>query len=173
MGSKNKASTPKAADRNPDPITNEPGAHPVGVGLGAATGGAAAGAAAGAVAGPVGAVVGAVVGGIAGGYAGKAAAEAVDPSIEDAYWRDNYRTRPYYDSATTYDEYAPAYRYGWEGRQRYPDRCFDEVEADLQSGWGRARDNSKLDWQRAREATRDAWDRSERPVSGDVNHGSK
>ena len=45
------------ADRNPDPITNAPGAHPVGVGIGAAAGGAATGAVAGAVAGPVGAAV--------------------------------------------------------------------------------------------------------------------
>ena len=34
-------------DANRDPITNEPGAHPVGTGVGAALGGAAAGAAAG------------------------------------------------------------------------------------------------------------------------------
>lgn len=168
-----KASTSKTADRNPDPITDEPGAHPVGVGLGAAAGGAAAGAVAGAVAGPVGAAVGAVVGGIAGGYAGKAAAEAIDPTVEDAYWRENYSTRPYYDSTASYDEYAPAYRYGWEARQRYPDRSFDEVETDLQSNWGGARAKSKLDWQKAKKATRDAWDRVERAIPGDADHDGK
>ena len=61
-------------DANRDPITNEPGAHPVGTGVGAALGGAAAGAAAGAFGGPVGAVVGGVAGAVAGGLAGKAAA---------------------------------------------------------------------------------------------------
>ncbi len=45
-------------DANRDPITDEPGAHPLGTGVGAALGGAAAGAAAGAFGGPVGAVVG-------------------------------------------------------------------------------------------------------------------
>lgn len=40
-------------DANRDPITDEPGAHPVGTGIGAALGGAAAGAAAGAFGGPV------------------------------------------------------------------------------------------------------------------------
>lgn len=60
-------------DANRDPITNEPGAHPVGTGLGAAVGGAAAGAATGAFGGPVGAAIGGVVGAVAGGLAGKAA----------------------------------------------------------------------------------------------------
>ena len=61
---------------NLDPITNAPGAHPVGTGVGA-MGGAAAGAAAGAFGGPVGAVVGGVVGAVAGGLGGKAVAESV------------------------------------------------------------------------------------------------
>jgi hypothetical protein len=49
-------------DLNADPISGEPGAHPIGTGVGAA-GGAAAGAAVGAAGGPVGAAVGGVVGG--------------------------------------------------------------------------------------------------------------
>lgn len=77
-------------DANEDPITGEPGAHPVGAGLGAAAGGAAAGAAAGIVAGPVGTVAGAVIGGVAGGLAGKAIAEGIDPTTEEQYWRDEY-----------------------------------------------------------------------------------
>ena len=56
------------ADRNPDPITNAPGAHPIGTGIGAA-GGAVTGAAAGSLAGPVGTAVGAVVGAVVGGLA--------------------------------------------------------------------------------------------------------
>ena len=65
---------------NRDPLTGEPGAHPVGTAVGAAAGGIAAGAAAGSVAGPVGTVVGAVVGAVAGGAAGKGVAETVDPT---------------------------------------------------------------------------------------------
>ena len=88
-------------DANRDPITGAPGAHPVGVGLGTAAGGMAAGAAAGAVGGPAGAVAGAVVGGIVGGLAGKAAGEALDPTAEDAYWRDNHKSQSHYDPAYT------------------------------------------------------------------------
>ena len=97
---------------NLDPITDAPGAHPLGTGLGAAAGGALAGAAAGMVAGPVGAVAGAVVGAVAGGLGGKAAAEAINPTAEEAYWRDQYTKEPYYQAGRSYEDYAPAYRLG-------------------------------------------------------------
>ena len=145
-------------DRNPDPITGEPGAHPVGVGLGTA-GGASAGAAIGATAGPVGAVVGAVVGGVAGGLGGKAVAESVDPTAENAYWEQNYRDRDYVDRSSTYEDYGPAYRYGWESRTRHPDRNFDDVETNLASGWEKAKAKSRLNWEKAKQASRDAWNR--------------
>lgn len=64
---------------NRDPITDEPGAHPVGTGLGAG-GGAVAGAALGAVGGPLGVAAGAVVGAVLGGLAGHGAAEAISPT---------------------------------------------------------------------------------------------
>ena len=47
-------------DENRDPITGEPGSHPLGTGLGSA-GGAAAGAAIGAIGGPIGMAVGGVI----------------------------------------------------------------------------------------------------------------
>lgn len=165
--------TTSEPDRNPDPITNAPGAHPVGVGIGAATGGAAAAALAGAVAGPVGAAVGAVAGAVAGGYAGKAAAESIDPTVEDAHWRDNYRTRPYYDPSIKYEQFGPAYRYGWESRQRYRNQRFDDVEPELERGWSQAQSTSKLKWQQAKQAARDAWDRVERAVPGDADKDGK
>lgn len=155
--SRREAST--ADDLNLDPISGEPGAHPVGTGVGTAAGGAAAGALGGAAGGPIGAVVGAVTGGIIGGLAGKSVAESIDPTAEDAYWRREYPNRPYHDAGTTYDDYAPAYRYGWEARARHQDSRFDEMEHDLQRNWDSVKGPSRLPWDRARHATRDAWDR--------------
>lgn len=155
----NPTPTPARA-ANRDPLSGEPGAHPVGVGLGAAAAGAAAGAVGGAVAGPVGAAVGAVIGGVAGGLAGKGAAEAIDPTVEDAYWREHHTSRPYYEHGTSYDEYSPAYRYGWESRGRHADKSWTEVEHDLSRGWNTAKSHSRLDWDRAKHATRDAWERA-------------
>src|SRR5688572_23077725 len=98
---------PRNQDANRDPISGAPGSHPVGVGVGA-TGGGAAGAAVGAaVGGPIGAVAGAAVGAVAGGLAGKGAAEAVNPTVEDAYWRQNYNKQPY-ATGTKYEDFQPA-----------------------------------------------------------------
>lgn len=65
---------------NLDPISKEPGAHPVGISVGAAGGGLAAGALAGSILGPVGTVVGAAAGFVAGAAVGKRTAEAMDPT---------------------------------------------------------------------------------------------
>ena len=106
----------ESKDMNRDPITGAPGSHPVGTGIGAA-GGGAAGTAIGSAAGPVGTVAGAVIGDVAGGLAGKGVAEQIDPTAEEEYWRVNYKTRSYVPSGATYDQFAPAYRYGWESRR--------------------------------------------------------
>lgn len=161
--------TKKTPDSNPDPITGAPGSHPVGTGLGAAAGGAVAGAAAGAVGGPVGAIAGAAVGAVVGGLAGKGVAEGLNPTTEDAYWRDNYTKEPYYVEGRTYDDYAPAYRTGYEGRTRYAGRSYSEIESDLERDYYANRGNGRLEWQDARDATRAAWHRVERPMPGDAD----
>jgi uncharacterized protein (TIGR02271 family) len=145
-------------DSNPDPITGAPGSHPIGTGVGAA-GGGTAGALIGSAAGPVGTAIGAVVGAVAGGLAGKGVGEMIDPTAEDAYWRENYKTRPY-ASGSTYDEYAPAYRMGWESSQRFKGHTFEQAEPNLKSDWERAKGKSKLSWDKAKFAVRDAWDRT-------------
>jgi hypothetical protein len=171
MATKNQAGTP--ADRNEDPITGAPGAHPVGVGVGAAAGGAATGAAVGTFAGPVGTAVGIAAGAVVGGLAGKAVAEEIDPTAEETYWRDNYKDRPYYEKGLDYDAYRPAYRYGWEAHSRYSGRKFEEVESDLSRDWDRVKANSRLSWEKAKHATRDAWDRVERALPGRAHPGRR
>jgi uncharacterized protein (TIGR02284 family) len=146
-------------DMNRDPITDEPGAHPIGTGIGA-TGGAVAGAAAGAIAGPVGAAIGGVVGAVVGGLAGKAAGEAVNPTAEEAFWRENHSKEPYYESGRSYDDYGPAYRLGLSGRERYQDP-WQSVEPRLASEWDSTRGSSSLDWQRASPAAQAAWQRAD------------
>jgi hypothetical protein len=166
---------------NRDPLTGEPGAHPVGVGVGTAVGGGVAGAALGAAgaavaggvaaggamgaaAGPIGAVVGAVAGGVVGGMAGKEVAEHIDPTSEAAYWRAHHETRPYYKQGMTYqDDYLPAYQYGWESKSKYAGREYADVEPSLRSEWARVRAKSRLEWEQARQAIRDAWDRAGAP----------
>lgn len=161
-----------ADDVNADPLTGAPGSHPVGTGIGA-TGGAVAGAAAGAVVGgPVGAVVGAAIGGVAGGAAGHGVGEAVNPTLENAYWETNYRSRPYVDRTRPYSEYQDAYRYGWESRAAHPGRPWTDVETDLAKGWPQ-QSKSSLRWEQAKEATRDAWNHVEKVLPGDSDNDGR
>jgi hypothetical protein len=176
------AKTPKDSkprDANRDPITKAPGAHPVGTGVGAAVGGVAGtvagGAISGAVAGtaaggPIGTAAGLVVGAVVGGLAGKKIGEKIDPTAEDAYWREYYRSEPYYQSGMSYDEYAPAYRVGYEGYGRYAGRSFEDAESDLRNDYDRAKGRSSLGWDRAKDASRAAWNRIERAIPGDSDH---
>lgn len=93
------------------------------------------------------------------GAAGKGAAEALNPTVEDAYWRTNYKTRPYAKADMSYDAYQPAYKYGWESRSKYADKKYDEVESNLESGWERTRGTGKMAWSDAKSAVKDAWHR--------------
>jgi hypothetical protein len=167
-------------DANPDAITGAPGSHPVGTGIGAAAAGAAGAAIGSVVPGvgtAVGGAVGAVVGAVAGGLAGKGVAEAINPTAEEEYWRQNYSNRPYVAPGSTYDEYAPAYRYGYTSATRYPGRSYSEVEPDLQRDWSQsassAGNKAGMEWDRAKHATRDAYervkDKVQRSAPGDRN----
>src|ERR1035441_9285253 len=82
----------RAAGENPDPITGEPGSHPVGTGVGSAGGGAAGAGGGAVVGGRVGAPGGGGAGGVLGGGAGHAAGEAANPTVEKQYWENVYRT---------------------------------------------------------------------------------
>jgi hypothetical protein len=93
------------------------------------------------------------------GLASRGIADLLDPAGEEAYWRENFQTQPYYERGLQYDDYHPAYRIGWEGRARYDGRSFEEVEAELEAEYNRIRGASRLDWSRNRRAARAAWDR--------------
>ena len=165
------------SDRNPN--ASDQDSHPTAKGavtggvVGGVAGGAAAGAAVGGMTGPVGAAIGAAVGAAVGAIAGRRKA---DPAVEEAYWRDNYSTRPYV-AGGTYEDYGPAYRYGVDAYSRYPDRSYEDVEPELSRDWQSARGTSSLEWERAKHATRDAWHRAgnavERAVPGDSDRDGR
>lgn len=166
----------QSPDANPDPITGEPGAHPVGTGVGAAGAGAIGTAIGGAVGGPVGAVVGAAVGSVVGGLAGKSVAEGIDPTIEESYWRENHTSRPYYEKDYDYNDYHPAYRTGYEGYGTYRDRgmTYNQAEPHLRQDYeSKYGSNGRLGWEKAKHATRDAWDRVERATPRDADRHGK
>ena len=164
----------EAGDAHLDPITGEPGAHPVGTGVGALGAGAAGAAIGGAIGGPVGAPVGAVigtiVGAVGGGLAGKGIAESINPSEEADYWQTNYRNTSYFQNDYEYSDYEPAYKTGYEGFRQHAatGRRFDEMEPDLQRDYEQTKGGSRLEWEKAKSATRDAWDRAKAKASNSI-----
>jgi len=127
---------PPYGPRNPDPITDAPGAHPIETGIGATIGGAAGGLVAGVVGGPLGAVVGAIAGGaVVGGLAGKGVGELIDPTAEDEWVRGRAENP---ERPATEAELAAArraFRFGLAAQARFPGRPFREVEDQLHRGW--------------------------------------
>ena len=159
-----------ASDQNPynqqhmhrDPITGEPGSHPLGAALGAA-GAAAAGAAIGSLGGPIGALAGVIIGGLAGGLAGKELAESIDPTdpqAEHEYWSRHYRGQPYVGPEDAYHVFSPAYQHGWEAHERHAGKSFEEIEPELREKWEAHELKPSLEWERARDAVYDAWQRA-------------
>lgn len=94
-----------------------------------------------------------------------AAPPAINPTAEEAYWRDAYRREPYFRAEFTYEDYGPAYRVGYTGPVRRQGE-FDELEGQLQQDFQQVRGRSRLHWELAREATRAAW----RRAIGDHEH---
>jgi hypothetical protein len=152
------ANSKRRAEANRNVVETEPAAHPIGVGVGA-TGGAVTGATVGSLGGPLGTAIGAAVGGIVGGLAGKAVAKGLDPAVEDAYWRENYASRPYVTPGGPYETYRAAYRHGWEATGLYGELNWDDVEPRLREDWAESRGTSHMEWDDARQAARDAFSR--------------
>jgi len=79
---------------------------------------------------------------------------------EDSWWRENFTSRPY-ASGYTYDEFRPAYRYGFESGRHNMGRSWNDVESDLRTGWDKYehRPAGGSTWENIKDAVRDAWDR--------------
>ena len=146
--------------------------HSIGEGAGAVTG-AVTGAAVGSAAGPVGTVIGALAGGAVGAKAGGGIAEAVNPTEYTDHWRNTYRDTAYYNSGRDWNDYAPAYQYGYDTYGQYRGQRFEDVESDLERGWDNTRANSRLAWNEARSAVRDGWHHIERAMPGDADRDGR
>ena len=80
---------------------------------------------------------------------------------DDTYYRNDWQTN-YASQGGTYDDYAPAYRYGYDMRRdpRYQGRDWDAVESDLRSDWNtRYGSSGASTWERMKAAVRSGWNR--------------
>jgi len=88
--------------------------------------------------------------------------EPFNAAAEREFWRKEYWNRPYFTHGTPYEQYAPAFQYGWEGYATHRGKSFNEIEPQLALDWENHRRHSKLSWNHAKIATQDAWARAAR-----------
>jgi hypothetical protein len=107
--------------------------------------------------------------------AGTTEGGAFNPSVHDIYWREAYSREPYYKADYSYDDYAPAYRTGYEAAGRYlgQNRRFDDLEPELRANYERIKGKSRLAWENAKDAVRAAWHRVERLMPGDFDNDGR
>jgi hypothetical protein len=104
-------------------------------------------------------------------FAGSPPARSFDTN-EDSFWRNKYEHEGYFQKGMTYDDYEPAYRFGYEAHKRWKDRTWDDVERDMGGEWAKVKAKSRLKWEHAKHAVRAAWDRLADSMH-DKKHGDK
>jgi hypothetical protein len=79
---------------------------------------------------------------------------------EDRWWEQNFSSRPY-ASGRSYEDFRPAYRYGYESGSHNMGRTWNDVESDLRTGWDKYehRPAGGSTWENIKDAVRDAWHR--------------
>jgi hypothetical protein len=92
---------------------------------------------------------------------GQAVERVLNHDHEDAHWREAHKAEPYYNPAHRYEDYAPAYRMGWESRAKYDGGTYDQYEPAFRNDWENAKGESRLDWDEAKHAVRAGWRRIE------------
>lgn len=80
---------------------------------------------------------------------------------EDRFWQSSFRTRPYARADQFYEQFRPAYRYGFDSATHSLGRTWQEAEPDLRSDWERYehRGGMAATWDDIKDAVRDAWNR--------------
>jgi len=86
-------------------------------------------------------------------------------SAFDSIFRTDYQTR-YANSGYTYEQYEPAYRYGYTlaNDTRYRDRDWNTIENDARTYWAQNYQDSP--WQDFKDAVRHSWQRAKDAVAG-------
>ena len=69
------------------------------------------------------------------------------------YWRDHYQQRPYFEAGRDFDYYRPAYRFGFDARDRYEGDEWSDIESDLSRDWDDYKDRGRSTWQQVKDAS--------------------
>ncbi len=105
-------------------------------------------------------MVGGVAGAVAGAYGGRQIADAIYPPEEEQYWREHHGEEEWAEKDSSYEQYAPAYRSGYEAFSKYPGKGYEEVEPEIEREYEQSDANRVVSWARARPALKAAWRRA-------------
>lgn len=88
----------------------------------------------------------------------------------DSDFRNNWQSN-YYTSGVIYEEYQPAYRYGYDlySDDRFTNWSWPEIESDARMGWETRQPGT---WERFKSAIQYGWERAKAAVMGD-DYGRK
>jgi hypothetical protein len=77
----------------------------------------------------------------------------------DSDFRSDFQRRFASDRSARYENYAPAYQYGYRmaSDQRYRGRTWDDIEPTLRSDYERNNPNSK--WEQMKDSVRYGWEK--------------
>jgi hypothetical protein len=81
-------------------------------------------------------------------------------SEEDTWWRANFGSQPY-AVGHEYEEFQPAYRYGFESARKHSGGTWHDTEESLRTGWDRfeGKRAGGAAWENIKDAVKDAWHR--------------
>jgi hypothetical protein len=82
-----------------------------------------------------------------------------DWGTEETYWRDNWQSRPYASADLGFEYYRPGYRFGYESARSSRGKEWNDIEAELRTGWERYEHRGQSTWENIKGAVRDAWNR--------------
>lgn len=97
----------------------------------------------------------------------------LDSSDYNRHFADDFKNSRFFRSGSEWQDYEPAYQYGYESFDRHRGRRFEEVESELAQAWNTTRRGSKLAWEEAKEAVRDGWHYLERAMPGDADRDGR
>lgn len=81
-----------------------------------------------------------------------------DPHKE-AYWKERHGEQPFVDKEHSYEDYAHAYRTGFETVQKHRGKNWDEIEEEVALGYEKSQPDDALPWDHVRPVVKTMWDR--------------
>ena len=88
-------------------------------------------------------------------------------------FQQSYEKAPYYRDGQSWQDYEPAYKYGYDQYASATGRKWEEVKSELEQGWDKAKGESRMAWEQAKDAVRAGWDRVERAMPGDADNDGR